>query len=168
MAQDERFRLLRMRFRRLALTVVATFMGWYLLYVLLSAFARGLMAQPVIGNINVALLLGVLQFASTFLLAWCYTAYARRVLDPLAQVLRAEADQAPGVPFARRAPHDADGGPRLRPGFGALPGHVPGAAPEPHAGPRGVEQHGIEQHDTEQRGREGWAGPVRPDPGWLR
>ncbi|GIH25657.1 hypothetical protein Aph01nite_39670 [Acrocarpospora phusangensis] len=91
LAQDDRFRLLRTRFRRLACTLVASFLGWYFLYIALSAFARDFMARPAFGHINMALLLGVLQFVSTFLLAWRYTRYARRMLDPLSAQLRDEA-----------------------------------------------------------------------------
>ena len=91
-ADDRRFRLLKKRSRRLAITIVASFLGWYFLYILLSVFARGFMAQPTIGHINVALLLGVLQFVSTFFLAWRYTRYSRLRLDPLAAQLRHEAD----------------------------------------------------------------------------
>ncbi|TKK90213.1 DUF485 domain-containing protein [Herbidospora galbida] len=93
LATDERFRLLKARFRRLALTIVGAFLGWYFLYIALSAFARDFMALPAIGNVNVALLLGVLQFVSTFALAWRYTRYARRMLDPLSAELRDEAGQ---------------------------------------------------------------------------
>lgn len=91
LARDRRFRLLRTRFRRLAIGIVGSFLGWYFLYILLSAFARDFMARPVIGHVNVALLLGVLQFVSTFALAWRYTRYARRMLDPLSEQLRDEA-----------------------------------------------------------------------------
>ena len=55
---------------------------------MIVAFARGFMARTVAGNINVALLLGLLQFVSTFALTWGYLAYARRRLDPLAGELR--------------------------------------------------------------------------------
>lgn len=89
---DRRFRLLRKRSRRLATTVVASFLGWYFIYIALSVFARDFMARPAIGHINVALLLGILQFVSTFLLAWRYTRYSRQRLDPLAAQLRHEAD----------------------------------------------------------------------------
>ncbi|MGP4029981.1 DUF485 domain-containing protein [Actinomadura sp. 3N407] len=84
----ERFRLLRGRSRRAALVVGTVFLGWYFVYIGLSAFARDFMARPVTGHVNVALLLGVLQFVSTFALAWAYAAYARRRLDPLAGDLR--------------------------------------------------------------------------------
>ncbi|WP_214110623.1 DUF485 domain-containing protein [Acrocarpospora catenulata] len=91
LASDRRFRLLRTRFRRLATTIVGSFLAWYFLYIALSAFARDFMARPALGHINVALLLGILQFASTFLLAWRYSRYARRKLDPISAQLRDEA-----------------------------------------------------------------------------
>ncbi|MFI6813085.1 DUF485 domain-containing protein [Nonomuraea sp. NPDC050328] len=75
------------------MSVVVSFLGWYFLYIILSAFARDFMARPAIGNINIAMLLGILQFVSTFFLAWRYTRYARRMLDPLSQQLREEAER---------------------------------------------------------------------------
>ncbi|WP_254716587.1 DUF485 domain-containing protein [Actinomadura sp. WMMB 499] len=101
MAGDERFRLLDRRFRRVVAVGAGGFLGWYFLYVALSAFARGFMARPVAGHVNVGMLLGVLQFASTFLLAAAFVAYARRRLDPLADELRAEADGSPSRPSGR-------------------------------------------------------------------
>jgi uncharacterized membrane protein (DUF485 family) len=88
MAEYERFLLLRRRFRRMAAVISGVFLGWYFVYVGLSAFARGFMARTVVGHVNVALLLGLLQFVSTFALAAGYAAYARRRLDPLAGELR--------------------------------------------------------------------------------
>ncbi|GGK03574.1 hypothetical protein GCM10010123_36870 [Pilimelia anulata] len=88
--------VLRRRYRRFAFPMTAAFLCWYLLYVLLSAYARDLMAVRVVGNVNVALLLGLGQFASTFGIAAWYAAYARRRLDPLADRLRAAADATAG------------------------------------------------------------------------
>ncbi|MDL4821025.1 DUF485 domain-containing protein [Actinomadura opuntiae] len=88
LARDVKFLRLRRRFLRAAAAITAVFFGWYAVYVGLSAFARGFMARQVAGHVNVALLLGLLQFASTFLLAWGYVMYARRRLDPLAAELR--------------------------------------------------------------------------------
>jgi uncharacterized membrane protein (DUF485 family) len=42
------------------------------------------MSTKVVGNINVALVFGLLQFATTFLLAWLYSRYSNTHLDPLA------------------------------------------------------------------------------------
>jgi uncharacterized membrane protein (DUF485 family) len=46
----------------------------------------------------VALVFGLLQFVSTFLIAWLYSRYASRRLDPLAEQLRGrvEGHQAEG------------------------------------------------------------------------
>ncbi|GAA2530398.1 DUF485 domain-containing protein [Pilimelia columellifera] len=89
MATNSDIEVLRRRFRRFAFPMTVAFLVWYLLYVLLSAYARDLMGVRVFGNVNVALLLGIGQFASTFGIAAWYAAYARRRLDPLADRLRA-------------------------------------------------------------------------------
>ena len=45
---------------------------------------RRLHVDRAVGNINVALVFGLLQFVSTFLIAWMYSSYAERELDPIA------------------------------------------------------------------------------------
>src|SRR5262245_48401305 len=69
--------------------MTAAFIIWYALYVVLSAYARGFMSTKVVGNINVALVFGLLQFVSTFLIAWLYARFASRKLDPAADEIRA-------------------------------------------------------------------------------
>ncbi|MEV4255541.1 DUF485 domain-containing protein [Spirillospora sp. NPDC049652] len=78
------FARLRSAFRRFVFPLTAAFLIWYLLYVVLSAYARDFMAKKVVGEINVALVFGVLQFVSTFLIALAYERYSRRTLEPLA------------------------------------------------------------------------------------
>ncbi|MFD0887436.1 DUF485 domain-containing protein [Streptosporangium algeriense] len=85
------FQELRRRFRSWAFPMTAAFFAWYLLYVVLSGWARDLMGVKLFGNINVALVLGLLQFVSTFWIAWAYSRYAERRLDPLAAEIRREA-----------------------------------------------------------------------------
>ena len=75
--------------------MTVAFILWYALYVLLCAYARGFMSIKVVGNINVALIFGLLQFVSTFLIAWYYSRYAARTLVPLADKIRAEMDREP-------------------------------------------------------------------------
>ena len=71
-------------------------MAWYLLYVIAAVFARDVMRHRLTGNVNVALVFGVLEFGGTFLLARRYSRYSREVLDPLrAQVV---ADSEPRTP----------------------------------------------------------------------
>ncbi len=68
--------------------MTAFFLIWYATYVLLGAFAYGFMAQPVWGNINVGLLLGLAQFVTTFAITGLYVRFAGNKLDPAAQKVR--------------------------------------------------------------------------------
>ncbi len=90
MEADPRFVELRRRHRSFAFPMTVAFLGWYLLYVVLSAYARGFMDTKIVGHINVALVFGLLQFVSTFGIAWFYERYSRARLDPLAAELRKE------------------------------------------------------------------------------
>ena len=89
-ARTPEFDALRRTLRRFVFPVSAAFLLWYALYVLLSAYARDFMSTKVVGHINVALIFGLLQFVSTFLIAWLYARYAERRVDPLADDLRAK------------------------------------------------------------------------------
>ncbi|GAA3104894.1 DUF485 domain-containing protein [Streptosporangium carneum] len=90
---EEGFQELRRRFRSWAFPMTAAFLAWYLLYVVLSGWARDFMSVKLVGHVNVALLLGLLQFVSTFWIAWAYSRYAERRLDPLADEIRHEAEK---------------------------------------------------------------------------
>lgn len=81
------FEELRARYRRFALPATAAFLAWFLLYVVLSNWATGFMSHRLFGNINVALVFGLLQFVTTFGIAYVYSRYSSRRLDPLAQEL---------------------------------------------------------------------------------
>jgi uncharacterized membrane protein (DUF485 family) len=78
---------LRRRFRRFVYPATVGFLLWYLLYVVMSNWATDFMSQKVVGNINVALVFGILQFVSTFAIAWAYARYMNRQVDPLARQL---------------------------------------------------------------------------------
>jgi uncharacterized membrane protein (DUF485 family) len=82
------FRELRQRFRRFVFPMTAVFLSWYLLYVLASGYARDFMGHELVGNINVAYVFGLLQFVSTFLIAYLYERYMEAKVDPLARALR--------------------------------------------------------------------------------
>jgi uncharacterized membrane protein (DUF485 family) len=66
----------------------AAFLIWYLVYVLLASYAPEFMATKVAGNINIGLIIGLLQFVSTFVIATVYVRYASRNLDPAAERIR--------------------------------------------------------------------------------
>ena len=46
------------------------------------------MAIKVLGNINLGLILGLLQFVTTFIVTGLYVRYAGRVLDPASEKIR--------------------------------------------------------------------------------
>ncbi|MEO5874330.1 MAG: DUF485 domain-containing protein [Streptosporangiaceae bacterium] len=91
--QSPDFMELRRRFRAFVFPLTAAFLAWYLLYVVMSGWARDFMGQKVLGNINVALVFGLLQFVSTFAIAWWYSRHAESTFDPLSEKIRKEAEQ---------------------------------------------------------------------------
>ena len=98
---SEDFAALRKAYRSFVIPATVAFLAWYLLYVLMSNYATDFMSHELIGNINVALVFGLLQFATTFLIAWLYARYSATHLDPLARDLderfRTESRQQKGA-----------------------------------------------------------------------
>ncbi|MEU3350676.1 DUF485 domain-containing protein [Streptomyces sp. NPDC037389] len=86
---SEEFGELRRAHRSFAFPLTVAFVSWYLLYVLLSNYAGGFMDTIVVGNINIALVLGLAQFLTTFLIAWWYARHAEAQIDPKAEALKA-------------------------------------------------------------------------------
>lgn len=96
-ASEPDFLELRRRYRKFAFPATIAFMLWYVTYVVCNNWARGFMDTPVIGNVNVAVVFGLLQFASTFAIAFLYARHATRALDPLATKLREEFERGTGA-----------------------------------------------------------------------
>jgi uncharacterized membrane protein (DUF485 family) len=90
--QSAEFAGLRRALRNFIFPMTAAFFLWYALYVLLSAYARDFMDTKVVGNINIALIFGLLQFVSTFLIAWLYARYTERHVDPVADRLKVQVE----------------------------------------------------------------------------
>ena len=88
LAAEPDFAELRRRYRSFAFPATIAFMVWYVAYVVCNNWARGFMDTRVIGNINVAVVFGLLQFLSTFVIAFLYSRHANKALDPLATTLR--------------------------------------------------------------------------------
>jgi uncharacterized membrane protein (DUF485 family) len=82
------FNELRSRLRRFIFPMSAAFLVWYLAYVLLASYAPGFMAIKVFGNINVGLIIGLLQFVTTFVITTVYVRFANKYIDPAAEKLR--------------------------------------------------------------------------------
>ncbi|MDG9717627.1 DUF485 domain-containing protein [Streptomyces sp. DH24] len=82
------FQEVRSRYRRFVVPAVAVFLAWYIAYVVTATSAPGLMARPVAGAVNVAMLAGLGQFLTTFLLTWAYARHARLRRDRAALEVR--------------------------------------------------------------------------------
>ncbi|MFG2946089.1 DUF485 domain-containing protein [Streptomyces adustus] len=82
------FQEVRSRYRRFVVPAVAAFFAWYVAYVVTATTAPGFMAHPVAGAVNVAMLAGLGQFLTTFLLTWAYARHARLRRDRAALELR--------------------------------------------------------------------------------
>ncbi|MCA6095401.1 DUF485 domain-containing protein [Streptomyces sp. SCA3-4] len=89
MQTSAEFGELRRAHRSFAFPLTLAFVSWYLLYVLLSNYAGGFMDTIVVGNINIALVFGLAQFLTTFLIAWWYAKHAEARIDPKAEALKA-------------------------------------------------------------------------------
>lgn len=94
------FQELKTRFRRFVFPLSVAFLVWFLLYVLLAAYAHDFMARPLFGNINVGIVLGLGQFLTTFVITMMYVRFANRRLDPISTSIRAdlESQQRPNEP----------------------------------------------------------------------
>jgi uncharacterized membrane protein (DUF485 family) len=91
--RSEDFVSLKRQFRRFAFPMTLVFLGWYLLYVIASGWARDFMGTELWGNINVGYVFGLLQFVSTFLIAWLYERHMDNNVDPLAARVRDELER---------------------------------------------------------------------------
>jgi uncharacterized membrane protein (DUF485 family) len=88
--QSAEFMQLRRRLRNFVFPMTVAFLAWYLLYVLLSDYAHEFMSTKVVGNINIGLIFGLLQFVSTFAITGWYVHYSNKRLDPIAKEIRDE------------------------------------------------------------------------------
>ena len=90
-AGSAEFAALRRTFRRFVFPLAALFLVWYLLYVLFSNYAHDFMSRPVVGNVHVGMIFGLLQFVSTFIITMVYRRWADRTLDPAADAVAVQA-----------------------------------------------------------------------------
>ncbi len=84
------FAHLRHALRSFIFPVTIAFLVWYFTYVLCAAFARDFMNIKVIGEFNIGLVFGLLQFVTTFLIALFYARHMNSKFDPEADKLRDE------------------------------------------------------------------------------
>jgi uncharacterized membrane protein (DUF485 family) len=90
-AESPEFHELRSRLYRFVFPMSAVFLAWYLAYVGTAAYLPGFMSIRLFGEINIGLLMGVGQFASTIVITALYLRFASRWIDPqVAELRRAE------------------------------------------------------------------------------
>lgn len=88
--ESDEFAAHRKRFRSFAFPFAVGFLVWYFSFIMLTTFARDFVSTPVFGNINVAFILALAQFATTFGIAWLYDRFATKNLDAPAEKLKAQ------------------------------------------------------------------------------
>ncbi|MEU3659463.1 DUF485 domain-containing protein [Streptomyces sp. NPDC032940] len=81
-------RVLRGAYRRQRRTATFAALGYFLLFLLLSAFAPSSLTGEVTGGLPLGLLLALLQLPVTWLAIALYEHTARRTVDPLADRIR--------------------------------------------------------------------------------
>ena len=90
--ESPEFTELKRRYQKFVFPASIAFLSWYLLYVLMSNWATDFMGTKVVGNINVALVFGLLQFVTTFLIAFLYARYSNSQIDDMARALEKQYD----------------------------------------------------------------------------
>ncbi|WP_335940165.1 DUF485 domain-containing protein [Streptomyces sp. PTD5-9] len=84
-------RRLRTAYRSLRRVAALTAFGYFFLFLLLSAFAKSELRQPLFGGLNLGVALALCQLPVTLLAVVRYERTARHTVDPLAARLRGEA-----------------------------------------------------------------------------
>ena len=85
-------RILRTAYRWQRRVATLTALGYFTLFLVLSAFAPGFMTSTVADGLPTGLLLALLQLPVTWLAIALYEHTARRYVDPLADRIRKEAE----------------------------------------------------------------------------
>lgn len=89
------------RHGRFVWPMTAFFLVYYMLLMWLPSVAPGFMGRKIVGNFTFAYLFALSQFVMTFVVAWLYSRFARRRLDPLAQQYRERIRRSSGSEVAR-------------------------------------------------------------------
>ncbi|MFF3495667.1 DUF485 domain-containing protein [Streptomyces sp. NPDC002795] len=87
-APSGELRLLRTAYRWQRRVATLTALGYFTLFLLLSAFAPGLMNRSATGGLSTGLLIGLCQLPVTCLALLLYEYTARRRVDPLLHRIR--------------------------------------------------------------------------------
>lgn len=92
-ARTPEYERLRGTFRNFAFPMTIAGLTSYFVYVVLSIYATSLMAIPVLGSFNLGMLLGLAQFAVTWIWTAAYINFANKKLDPTSAALKAKLEK---------------------------------------------------------------------------
>lgn len=95
-APSGELRLLRTAYRWQRRVATLTALGYFTLFLLLSAFAPGLMNRSATGGLSTGLLIGLCQLPVTCLALLLYEYTARHRVDPLAHRIRRQCRKGGG------------------------------------------------------------------------
>ncbi|WP_313811558.1 DUF485 domain-containing protein [Glutamicibacter sp.] len=95
-SQSEEFQDLRRTHRSFVFPMAVFFLVWYFAYVLLADYFHDFMSIKVFGNINMGIILGLLQFVSTFTITALYVRFSNNKLDPKATKIRERLEHQEG------------------------------------------------------------------------
>lgn len=84
----EEFQELRSTFRSFTIPLTVAGLVWYVAYVLLATYMPDLFGteMPIVGSLGI--LLGLLQFVTTFVITWWYIGFANKKLEPKQAAIR--------------------------------------------------------------------------------
>ncbi|HEV8013073.1 MAG TPA: DUF485 domain-containing protein [Pontimonas sp.] len=86
--ESDEFAQHRKRYRSFAFPMAVGFLVWYFTFIMLTTFARDFVSIFLFGYINIAFVLALLQFVTTFFIAWLYDRYSTKNLDGPAEELK--------------------------------------------------------------------------------
>ena len=92
-SQSPEYLELRKSFRNFAFPMTIAGLTSYFVYVVLSIYATGLMATPLIGALNLGMVMGLAQFAVTWIWTAAYVNFATKRLDPTSAALKARLEK---------------------------------------------------------------------------
>lgn len=94
--QSPEFQELRSKQRGFTFPLAILGIAWFIVYVLLAMYAPSFMAGKVFGNVNIAILMGLAQFVTTFAITWAYVKYADKHLEPRSRAIRESLERTSG------------------------------------------------------------------------
>ena len=82
------FQELRSKQRGFTFPITIAGLLWFITYVLVAMYAPSFLSIKILGNINLGILVGLLQFATTFAITWLYVSFANKQLEPRSRAIR--------------------------------------------------------------------------------